>query len=578
MKKQPQIPFVPEDAPFSTGQRAWLNGFLAGLHSSRDLPGAQTTVGKSVTILFGSQTGNSEGLAKKVNKALKQWGADTTLMDMGDYDTSKLSDEKNLIIITSTYGDGEPPDNAQAFHEFVHADTAPKLDKLEYSILGLGDSGYPDFCQCSREIDKRIHELGAKRAAPVIESDVDFDEPFEEWMKGVREWIRAAGETEDVPATPEDEVLEHGKNNPFPAKLLTNRLLNKEGSGKEVRHFEISLEGSGLNYEAGDALAVVPQNCPELVSAIIQKAELNPIEMVPLPGGGESNLKEALTMAYDIRLVNAAVLKKLLPFVANPEWEPLLEQEKKKELENLLWGKELIDFLNAGLFKNGKEFVGQLRKLQPRLYSISSSPNAHPGEVHLTVGAVRYDSDGTARKGVCSTYLADRAGEGPVGVFVHHNKAFRLPEDGNKPVIMVGPGTGIAPFRAFLEERKASGALGKNWLFFGDRTAETDFLYQEELEGYVSDGSLSRLDTAFSRDQAEKIYVQTRMIQNAQEIWNWFEEGASFYVCGDASRMAKDVDAALHKIAKTEGRMSDEGAAAYITKLKKEKRYLRDVY
>ena len=438
------VPAIPETAPFSEAQRAWLNGFLAGIFSEQEMTGKETPA-KNVTILFGSQTGNSEGLARKTSKAIAKAGAKGAVVDMAEFSPEKIGEESCLLIVTSTYGEGDPPDNARALHEFLHSEAAPSLEHLEYSVLGLGDSSYPDFCQCSRDFDRRLSELGAKRVAPMVECDVDFDDPFEDWLKGVNEFLTSSGPVEVI-ETPAEEpavpVVKYGKKNPFPAKLLTNQLLNGEGSGKEVRHYEFSLAGSGLEYQAGDALGVVPQNCPELVDAVITKVELNPLEVVPLPGNGEATLKEALTVAYDIRLLNAAVMKKLLPVFDGPDWIGLLERDKRAALNDFLWGRELIDILEPR-FKDGKHFVSLLRKLQPRLYSISSSPNAHPGEVHLTVGTVRYDGQGVARKGVCSTYLADRAGEGPVGVFVHRNQGFRLPEDPKVPLIMVGPGTGL---------------------------------------------------------------------------------------------------------------------------------------
>jgi len=567
------IPSIPDTAPFSEAQRAWLNGFLAGLFSEQ---GASETepAGKELTLLFGSQTGNSEGLAKKTAKAITKLGGVPKLVDLGEYSVENIAKESCVLLITSTYGEGEPPDNAVAFYDYLHADDAPKLEGLEYSVLGLGDSGYPDFCQGSRDFDKRLSELGAKAFVPAVECDVDFDEPFESWLSAVGEYIAESGAELAATDGEVEEETAYDKKNPFPAKLLTNRELTGEGSGKEVRHFEISLEGSGLEYEVGDALGVMPENCPELVQAVIEKVHLDPAELV---GQEPRPLAEVLQKVYDIRLVNAAVLEKLVPLCSTAEWKPLLGADKRDELNDYLWGRELIDVLEP-VFEGAEQFLSILRKLQPRLYSISSSPNAHSLEVHLTVGAVRYEGHGRSRKGVCSTYLADRVGESSVGVFVHKNPGFRLPTDGDTPVIMVGPGTGIAPFRAFLEERVSSESKGKNWLFFGDRSAKTDFLYEAELKAFHESGALSYLDTAFSRDQAEKIYVQHRMLERASELWAWLEEGAHFYVCGDASRMAKDVDLALHQVLETQGAMSSEEAGAYIKEMKKAKRYQRDVY
>jgi sulfite reductase (NADPH) flavoprotein alpha-component len=378
-----------------------------------------------------------------------------------------------------------------------------------------------------------------------MECETDYDQAAAEWFQGFLATIRGRSSSlaslESNPVQSEDSTdSSYGKSNPFPARLKTNRLLNGEGSSKETRHFEIHLEGSGLEYEAGDALGVMPSNCPDFVSEILEAVGLAGEELVKSPGGKEIQLRKALTYDFDLK-----------PF--------------------------LSELPQPGI--SCSELVTPLKKLQPRLYSISSSPKAHPGEVHLTVAVVRYELNGRQRKGVCSTFLAERAeDQSAVPVFVHKSPSFRLPDDLSKPVIMVGPGTGIAPFRAFLEERKATGATGKNWLFFGDQKESADFLYREELIAFSDEGFLTHLHLAFSRDQVEKIYVQNRMLEHASELWSWLEEGASFYVCGDAKRMAKDVDAALHQIAASAGGLSPENAAEYIKKLKSEKRYLRDVY
>jgi sulfite reductase (NADPH) flavoprotein alpha-component len=371
----------------------------------------------------------------------------------------------------------------------------------------------------------------------------------------------------------------YSKKNPFLAALITNRKLTADASAKETRHFEISLAGSGLSYEVGDALGVMPTNCPTLVEDILRALNCDGEEAVPAPDGGEVSLRTALLRHYEITKIPAQLLKVIAERSSDKTLAELMIPEAKDALGHYLWGREIIDLLVdfASVSYTPAEFVSHLRKLQPRLYSISSSLHAFPDQVHLTVAAVRYDSFGRKRKGVCSTFLADRTA-GTVPVFVHVSKGFRLPSSGDVPIIMVGPGTGIAPFRAFLHDRRARGAKGKNWLFFGDQKASTDFLYREELDGMLADGHLTRLDTAFSRDQEAKIYVQQRMVENAAELWAWLQEGAYFYVCGDAQRMAKDVDAALHKMAETAGGLSADDAAAYVQKLKSEKRYMRDVY
>jgi len=373
----------------------------------------------------------------------------------------------------------------------------------------------------------------------------------------------------------------YSRKNPFPAKLKTNRKLTKEGSAKDTRHFEIVLEGSGLQYEVGDSLGVFPTNNPALVEEILGVLGFTGEEQVPDTAGNPVTIREALTRFYVITEMD----KKLLAAIAEKDptaahFLPMVTPEGRAELEAYFWGREVIDPLLAhpAAKFTPEEFVKCLRKLQPRLYSIASSQKAHPSEVHLTVAAVRYESNGRKREGVCSTFLSDRAGEGPAPVFVHTAKHFRVPEDPATHVIMVGPGTGIAPFMAFLQERKATAATGKNWLFFGDQKAATDFLYREELEAWQKEGVLHKLSTAFSRDQAEKIYVQHRMLEAAEELYAWLEQGAYFYICGDASRMAKDVDTALHKVVETAGGKSPEEAAAYVEELKKSKRYRKDVY
>jgi sulfite reductase (NADPH) flavoprotein alpha-component len=374
------------------------------------------------------------------------------------------------------------------------------------------------------------------------------------------------------------------RKNPFPATLIGRRRLTPEGSGKETIHIELSLRDSGLIYEVGDSLGVLPPNCPELVEDIIRALRCSGEEMVNGADGSQKSLRQSLLTDYQIKEPSRPFLQVIAERSADSGASQvceLLDPERKTDLDNYLWGLECIDFLKShpSIRFTPEEFVGLLRKLQPRLYSIASSQKMFPDAAHLTVAVVRYESHGRKRKGVASAFLADRAGDGtPIPVFVHPAKGFRLPESPDTPIIMVGPGTGVAPFRAFLEERKMTGARGRNWLFFGERRRATDFLYGEELERYHAEGVITRLDTAFSRDQAHKIYVQHRMMENALEIWKWIEEGAHFFVCGDARKMAKDVDTALHKIIETEGGRTPEQASEYVETLKKQKRYKRDVY
>lgn len=571
---------LPHDAPFNAEQRAWLNDFLAkalapGLYAAAASPSIP------VTVIYGSQTGTSEGLAKKLVKTLKKGNFAPELHDMATYDRSRLPQERNLLVITSTYGDGEPPDSAADFHDWLLRDAAPKLDDVSYSVLALGDSSYPDFCKCGIEFDTRLATLGAKPLVPRVDIDVDPDVPFKIWSEAVIAALAPSGAT--IPAdaeTAEDHAADgYSKSKPFPAMVVENRNLNGSGE-KQTHQVALSLGGSDLVYEVGDALGVYPQNPEDVVDEIIVNLPFKPDE-VTLPGGREVTLREALIHHYDIGSLNKSIIQKWQARSGSPFLRALVEADDKKAFDDYSWGRDLIDLVidHPADFSDAEEFVSILKKLQPRLYSIASSPRAHPGEVHLCVGIIRYHTFGRQRGGICSTFLADRmAAETRPRVYVHANNAFRLPAEGTTDVIMVGPGTGIAPFRAFLEERKVSEAQGRNWLFFGNPHAATDALYQDEIEGYLSDGTLYRLDAAWSRDQKEKLYVQHLMQTNGAELWSWLVGGAAFYVCGDASRMAKDVDRALHQVVEDHGKMSPEEATAFVTTLKKDKRYLRDVY
>lgn len=570
---------IPDDAPFTPEQRAWLGDFLAKLLAGGTAtPAAGPTV--PVTLLFGSQTGNAESLAKKFVKLLKKSGFEPEIHDLAAYDRSRITKEKNLLVITSTYGDGEPPDNAADFYHWILSDAAPRLDGVNFSVLALGDTSYPDFCKCGIDFDTRFESLGATRVFKRIDSDVDTDAPFAEWTAGVMAALAPSiAVAKAGPAVVETEDTGYSKKNPFPSPVLRNTNLNGPGE-KQTHHVELSLDGSGLEYEVGDALGVIPTNIPEVVDEIIANLPFKASD-VPIPSGGEAPLRDALIHHYDIGTINKSLIQKWQQRSGSPFLRSLVEGDDKKAWDDFCWGRDLIDLVidHPADFSDAEEFVSILKKLQPRLYSIASSPRAHPGEVHLCVGIVRYTSHGRKRGGICSTYLSDRldANSRPRS-FVHVNKGFRLPENPDTPLIMVGPGTGIAPFRAFLEDRKVTGAKGRNWLFFGNPHRATDYLYQAEIEAFQADGTLAKLDLAWSRDQKEKIYVQHLMLQQAAELWAWLQDGAAFYVCGDASRMAKDVDAALLQIAREQGKLSDEDAANWISQLKKDKRYQRDVY
>ena len=584
-KSMQLAPFIPDNAPFTAQQRFWLNGYMAGLLAAKNLGPSQGNDKESsvpaipLLILFGSQTGTAEKLAKQIAKQSKSFGCNSRVVDSSAHATVDWAAEKNLLIVTSTYGDGDIPDNAQNFWQWLQSENGKSLAHLNFSVLALGDTNYEKFCAAGQKFDLRLEELGAKRIHARVDCDVDYEAKAKEWTNGVFSAL-APGSENASGSLDDTEKAANGwsKTNPFPARLLTNRRLNASGSQKETRHFEISLEGSGLNYEAGDALGVWPKNCPQLVSEILDAGRFNADEVINI-SGTDLPLRQALIEKLDIGKPGM----ELLQFFAKHDTalHELLAPERKEDFKKWLWGRSVIDLLaqNPTALPSAKEFVALLKQLQPRLYSISSSPKAHAGQVHLTVNVVRYESFGRARKGLASSFLADRVdAEAPVPVFIQTSHGFRLPANGKTPVIMVGPGTGIAPFRAFLHERRASGATGPNWLFFGEQRAATDFYYRDELEQMFSDGHLTKLCTAFSRDQTEKIYVQNRMLENAAALWSWLEEGAHFYVCGDASRMAKDVDDALHQIIQSAGGKSAEDATAYVAKMKLDKRYQRDVY
>lgn len=575
MNRAPRVPYIPDTAPFTSEQRAWLNGFLAGLFSrSAPNPNLNLTPNLSpshalepLTILFGSQTGNAEGLAKRVAKEACRRGFAPMVHDLGQYPQANLKTEKNVLLITSTYGDGDPPDNAKAFWEFLSNGHAPSLKGLKFSVLALGDSNYPKFCACGKYFDERLEHLGAQRILPRTDCDVDYEGPFSTWMESALSALNLDRNLNPTPARPTiSSAPTYSRTNPFSAQLITNRLLNSPGSAKETRHFEISLENSGLSYEVGDALGVIPTNCPQLVAEILAVLDCTTDE----------NLRTALVRDYDITRISQPLIAAFAERTGDERLKKLASPHVNGELKEFIRGREVIDLLLAypTLKWTPAEFLKCLKKLQPRLYSISSSPKAHSSQVHLTISIVRYESLGRARKGVCSTFLADRCESLPVSIFVHTNKNFRLPQDPARPLIMVGPGTGIAPFRAFLHDRRACGAKGKTWLFFGDQHESTDFLYRDELEGFLRDGTLTRLTTAFSRDQSQKLYVQHRMSEHGAELFQWLQDGAFFYVCGDASRMARDVDDALHRIIE---RYAGD-AATFVKSLREAKRYQRDVY
>ena len=603
------------------GQRIWLSGYLAatalGAAGAAPAPAAPAAapqaapaasapaapaapaLPKEATVLYGSQTGNGKKLASRLADRLKGAGYEVTVSPMNEFKTNTLKKVTRLFVVVSTHGEGEPPDNALGFYEFLHSKRAPRLDGMPFSVLALGDTSYEKFCQTGKDFDKRLEELGGKRIAPRVDCDVDFEDAANGWIDSVlaalasEEAASAAGAvpaagtgaaeaavTAAAPAAA-PEAVQYSRTNPFRATVLENLNLNGRGSARETRHLELSLEGSGLTYEPGDALGIYPENRPELVEELIEAAGWKADELVPAGKDGELPLAEALSRHYEITLLTKPLLHQVAELTGSAKLKELTAPGQEQALREYIAGRDLVDLIRGFDLKGvpAKTFVPLLRKLPPRLYSIASSPKAHPDEAHLTIRKVVYEAHGRTRYGVCSTYVAERAEPGAeIPVFVQQNENFRLPADPDTPIIMIGPGTGVAPFRAFLEEREETGASGKSWLFFGDQHFFTDFLYQVEWQRWLKDGVLTRMDVAFSRDQEHKIYVQHRMLEKAKELYAWLEEGAVVYVCGDKARMAHDVHAALETIIRQEGGLSEEAAAEYLKRMQQERRYQRDVY
>ncbi|MFS0917767.1 assimilatory sulfite reductase (NADPH) flavoprotein subunit [Brevibacillus sp. 179-C 1.1 NHS] len=574
-------------------QKVWLSGYLAALHKV-DAPmaaGIQAAsvangqvISKDVTVLFGSQSGNSQKLAKVLSGKLQEHGFHVTLSSMSDFKTNALKKVQNLFVVVSTHGDGEPPDNAISFHEFLHSKRAPQLDSLRFSVLALGDTSYEFFCQTGKEFDQRLEELGGKRLTPRVDCDVDYDEGATEWMNHVLAALSETSATQVAAASAigEGTQIEYSRSNPFHAVVLANLNLNGRGADKETRHLEISLEGSNLEYEPGDCLGIYPKNHPGLVRELMDAMGWKPEELVPINKNGEERpLEEALSSHYEITVLTKPLLEQAVQLLAGNGLQELLAEGREQELRDYVRNRDLLDLVVDYDLKgvSSKEFVSILRKLPPRLYSISSSLKSYPDEVHLTIRNVQYEARGRERYGVCSSYIANRLETGDtLPIFVQHNPNFKLPANLDIPLIMIGPGTGVAPFRSFLGEREELGATGKTWLFFGDQHFSTDFLYQLDWQSWLKKGVLTRMDVAFSRDTSQKVYVQHRMLEKSKELYQWLQDGAHVYVCGDEKKMAHDVHAAMVTILQQEGGLDSEEAVAYLKRMQQEKRYQRDVY
>jgi sulfite reductase (NADPH) flavoprotein alpha-component len=580
-------------------QLVWLSGYFYGQSTSGAVAAAPVAPAAAVataipaatqklTILYGSHTGNGKKIAAQTAAAAASRGLAAEVCDMNDYPGRQLAQEQNLLVIVSTHGEGEPPISAEELHQFINGPRAPKLPKLRFAVLALGDKSYLHYCQTGKDFDQRLAELGGTRLLDRADVDVAFKAPSAQWIESVLD-VLAGPATPNVPAVatassaavtleaaPVDTQFTH--ENPWPAKVLESIQLNGRGSDKETYHIELDLAGAGLHYAPGDALAVVPINHNPLVEEVLRAARLS--DTAPVQLGTESlPLAAALASRRELTVLTRDVLERYAALAPHAELHGLLADASR--LQPYLYGRDVADLLTDFPTDQltAQALADTLRPLPSRAYSIASSLLAHPEEVHLTVGAVRYEAHGRRKHGVASSFLADRVAVGDeVKVYVQHNEYFKLPAEAGTDIIMVGAGTGIAPFRAFVEERVELGSAGRSWLLFGNPHFTTDFLYQAEWQQHLKRGGLSKLDVAFSRDQAAKVYVQDRLLENSRDVFGWLENGAHFYVCGDKTRLGHAVQAALVQVVQKEARLSPEDATAYVKNLRKQRRYLEDVY
>lgn len=584
-------------ATLTNEQKVWLSGYLSATAIQANGSGvtqATTATGvssepklskRAITVLFGSETGNAQGLAETLESKLKEKDFDVTIACMEDFKPKDLKKVEDLFIVTATHGEGDPPDNAITFHEFLHSRKAPKLNDLRYSVLALGDESYEFFCQTGKDFDKRLEELGAERLIPRVDCDLDFDEPAEKWMTEILETIgqsssQAASEPAQVSGEDVSATQTYSRSNPFEAEILENIKLNGRGSNKEVRHIELSLEGFNEAFEPGDCIGIFPKNDPAVVSELINTLVWNPDEKIAINDKGDTlPLEEALTSHFEITKLTKSIVTKAADIFGNG----VLSEKVKKDrwIYGYVEGRDLIDLINdfppEDLQTDALHQI--LRKLPAREYSIASSHQATPDEVHLTIGAVRYHAHDRDRNGVCSVQFAERLQPGDtVPIYLKKNPNFKFPKTSETPVIMIGPGTGVAPFRSYIQEKEELDLNNKAWLFFGEQHFTTDFLYQTEWQGWLKDGVLDKLSVAFSRDSEEKVYVQHRIEENSKEFYQWIQEGAAIYICGDEKCMAKDVHQAILNVIQTEGHYNEEEAEAFLTQLKKDRRYQRDIY
>ncbi|HBZ3764861.1 TPA: NADPH-dependent assimilatory sulfite reductase flavoprotein subunit [Klebsiella pneumoniae] len=572
---------------FTPTQLAWVSGYFWGVLNQQSgtavaapAPAAEVP---TITLISASQTGNARRVAEALRDDLLAAKLNVKLVNAGDYKFKQIAAEKLLVVVTSTQGEGEPPEEAVALHKFLFSKKAPKLDGTAFAVFGLGDTSYEFFCQSGKDFDNKLAELGAERLLDRVDADVEYQAAAAEWRARVVEALKArapvaapaqlatSGAVNDIHTSP------YTKEAPLTATLSVNQKITGRNSEKDVRHIEIDLGDSGLRYQPGDALGVWYQNDPQLVKELVELLWLKGDEPVTVEGK-TLPLSEALQWHFELTVNTATIVENYATLTRSESLLPLVGD--KAQLQQYAAATPIVDMVRFSPAQlDAEALIGLLRPLTPRLYSIASSQAEVESEVHVTVGVVRYEIEGRARAGGASSFLADRVEEdGEVRVFIEHNDNFRLPANPETPVIMIGPGTGIAPFRAFMQQRAADGAQGKNWLFFGNPHFTEDFLYQVEWQSYVKEGLLTRIDLAWSRDQQQKIYVQDKLREQGAELWRWINDGAHIYVCGDANRMAKDVENTLLEVIAEYGAMDAEAADEFLSELRVERRYQRDVY
>jgi sulfite reductase (NADPH) flavoprotein alpha-component len=573
----------------SSTQLAWVSGYFWGMLNQQ--PGSAVATipaaveAPAITLISASQTGNARRVAEQLRDDLLAAKLNVKLVNAGDYKFKQIAQEKLLVVVTSTQGEGEPPEEAVALYKFLFSKKAPKLNGTAFAVFGLGDTSYEFFCQSGKDFDGKLAELGAERLLDRVDTDVEYQAAAAEWRERIVDVLkaRAPKETPAQAAAAASGIVNevhsspYTKEAPLTATLAVNQKITGRDSEKDVRHIEIDLAESGLRYQPGDALGVWYQNDPALVKELAELLWLKGDEAVTI-NGQTLPLSEALQWHIELTVNTANIVENYATLTRSESLLPLVGD--KAQLQHYAATTPIVDMVRFSPAQlDADALIGLLRPLTPRLYSIASSQAEVETEVHITVGAVRYDIEGRARTGGASGFLSDRVEEdGEVRVFIEHNDNFRLPANPETPVIMIGPGTGIAPFRAFMQQRAADGAEGKNWLFFGNPHFTEDFLYQVEWQRYVKEGVLTKIDLAWSRDQKQKVYVQDKLRQQGAELWCWINDGAHIYVCGDANRMAKDVEQALLEVIAEFGAMDTETADEYLSELRVERRYQRDVY